>query len=683
MPTAQSAARRGPDVARMLFVAALVLVPLAMDYGGFFYGDTVFAKAALAQVLVYTSASILLLSWLKGSFECRFQGIQVLALGLMLWVALAAVSSPYWSTAIIGTTKRQEGALTAVAYLIAFVLGARLLNRSGHLRLVLRAVSVSGAVVAAYGLVQFLGVDPLSWQFAWSSNRSFGTMSNPDFFGGYVALTCFLSIGLGLSSTESKARWTWWSLAFLQGFTAVTSFSRGAWIALAVGALVFAVLLARTRPRLSVGMRPQLSSLQKYSVIGLLTLAAFGIAWLSLGSGDQGMSRRFADVVDPNSAVVRGRVELGRVALLSAADRPLLGYGPDTLALVAGPKATQALASLVEPGAGVDSAHNMLLQAASELGLPGFAMLVALITWASVASWRLCVSISSSHPRSALLVVGGLAGCAASLTNFMFNPTNVGGTLVFWGVLGAIVSPVGATGPFAPRPKGAGPFAAGALVITLLCAASVVPLVAAARTAAVLDDPTAPPSEQLAAALRAARLNPLSADYRSGAAKAEADLLVETVYSNPGDRARISGLLQASLEHAQEATNMQPETGLRRNMQTGLLLLGGQYVDQAFYVQARDAASDTVEDMPFELTARYWYARALYESGDEPGAEATLTSILSIRPAYPEAALFLADILANSGRTSLALEVLVRADPAGSDPQIQQVIESLRKDAAP
>jgi tetratricopeptide (TPR) repeat protein len=263
----------------------------------------------------------------------------------------------------------------------------------------------------------------------------------------------------------------------------------------------------------------------------------------------------------------------------------------------------------------------------------------------------------------------------------MFNPTNVGGALVFWGVLGAVVSPA-ALKPAAARSRGAVVLATAALVAALLCLASAVPMVIAARTASVLNDPTIPPSVQLAAALRAATLNPLEADYRAGAAQAEADLLVETAYANPADKSRISGLLSASLAHAREALRMQPETALRRNMQTGLLLLGAQYVDQTLYAQALDAASETAEEMPFELTALYWNARALYESGDVQGAEAILTRALGIRPVFPGAALLLADILADSGRTNKALEVLDRADPTGVAPAIQEAIQGLRT-AAP
>ena len=670
MPSAQSSpAGDGSRVARFLFVAALVVVPLAIDPGGIVYGATVFAKSALAQLLVYSSAAAACLALLRGKTGLRVHRIQLLALGLIAWIVTVTALSPYWMTAIVGTAKRHEGALTAIAYVAAFLLGIELLRRVSDMRLLLAAVAASGGVAAAYGLIQFLGGDPLDWGFTWASNHSFSTMSNPDFYGGYAALTCLVSLGLALSSADRSRTWGWSALAALQGVTVVTSSSQGAWIGFAAGAIVFSLLYAWTKP----------GRVRAAALVAAAALVVTGVAlaWVVLGSSGTGTARPPHGAGALEIPSVRVRLELARIALAATADRPVVGYGPDTLALVAGPKATRALASLVEPGAAVDSAHNVFFQTAAELGIPGLLMLAGLLVWAFVVAARTSISLWRVRPHSALLLAGGIAGCAACVVSFVFNPTNVGGTLVFWGVLGAVVSPAAVAKPSADRTAGFVAAVSVCGVLSVACALTVVPLTLAERSATVLNDPNVAPDAQRAAALYAAKLNPLEADFPAGAAKAEADMLVGAAYANPADTARARELLDASLAHARTSERMQPDAAPRKIMRIGLLLVGAQYVDRAMYADAIETASKAAAAMPFELPVRYWQARALAESGDSEAAEKVLERVLAVRARYPDAALLLARIQRDSGRTQDALGVLDRADPEGTDPAVQQAIDEL------
>jgi len=558
-----------------------------------------------------------------------------------------------------------------VAYLVAFLLGTQLVARFRDMRLAFQCVALTGAAVAAYGLVQSLGYDPIPWGIRWSSSRAFATMANPDLFGGYVVLTFFVSLGIALSETRARRRNLWWFLTLLQGCATIASFSRGAWIALLAGTAVFVVLAFRTKLRLA-------KADARFMVATAALVGAVAVFALGFSSSGAYMRAGLEEVLDLRAATTNVRVELGRIAIDATADRPLFGYGPDTFAVFAGPRATKTLASQIEPGAAVDSAHNLLLQTASELGLPGAGMLAVLIGWTLVIAWRWCVRTAPAHPDAAVLVAGGVAGCAGCLASLMFNPTNAGGTLVFWGVLGMLISPLGR-----PVRDASSPVAVRGLVVASLASMfvgvlAVLAAVSAAHTAAALNDPRVAPAEKLTAARRAMNVNPLSAEYSSGAAQVGADLLVASALADPSSDTRASEVLEASLGYAREAIRMQPQATVRRNVETYLLLLGAQYIDERYYPEARARASEALEVAPNDLMAQYWYARTLDESGDASGAVPVLRATLSLRPAFTDAALLLSEILVRSGDPKGALIVLERADPTSDDTRIQQAITRIR-----
>lgn len=98
---------------------------------------------------------------------------------------------------------------------------------------------------------------------------------------------------------------------------------------------------------------------------GRAALTAAVLAALAAGSAAVAISAP----VEQNGGFAHGRLDLWSAAIAAAADRPLLGYGAETFLAATGD---------LQDGAAIRFAHNLPLELATELGLLGFALALAL-----------------------------------------------------------------------------------------------------------------------------------------------------------------------------------------------------------------------------------------------------------------------------------------------------------------
>jgi putative inorganic carbon (HCO3(-)) transporter len=123
------------------------------------------------------------------------------------------------------------------------------------------------------------------------------------------------------------------------------------------------------------------------------------------------VNRTFSREGSVAASTVDTRIELWSMALAVIRDAPLTGVGMNGFRRI-GPERYPTL--LLPPGADAVHAHNNLLQAALDLGLPGLAAYVA--TWA-IAGWLLVTVYRRSSDAVYRALAGGLtAGLIAHFT---------------------------------------------------------------------------------------------------------------------------------------------------------------------------------------------------------------------------------------------------------------------------
>ena len=195
--------RRNPLVGyrceRWICSALLVLVPLSFYRGVFsvFYSPKV-TLVWLGALLLGGIGLVRVI--VLGLPSGRPRWVLELAALLACSVALITVLSPHQERAWTGVDARWSGGVTYLAYAVILVAAARAFAGRAGRWLIIHG-TITGALVATYGLFQAWDLDP----FDWATSTSFGlstlsTYGNPNFSSAFIAITIPLMLVLTLFS---------------------------------------------------------------------------------------------------------------------------------------------------------------------------------------------------------------------------------------------------------------------------------------------------------------------------------------------------------------------------------------------------------------------------------------------------------------------------------------------------
>ncbi len=308
-----------------------------------------------------------------------------LAAGLIAWSAIAALS---------GATEESARELVRMGFLFFFVLFAiHFVDSTRRLRQTALVLVLSATAASAHSLVQRgLGATMSSEDWVAQAGavldvgeealgemlRTTGTFSHPAWLGLFVSLVVPLTLYFAWIADRRRQQAAAVAALLVQALGVYSTFSRMAFVGVALGAGLF-VLRRRA------------------GAIGLIAGAALALAAYPLLP--EALRARVESIVnyrESSSSLTRIGQQWAGWEMIRA--QPLLGVGP-------GNYESQALAYGVRvpelyPVQAI-GAHNMYIEAAAELGVPGLLWLVALIAWSIVESERL--RRASRDRREALL----------------------------------------------------------------------------------------------------------------------------------------------------------------------------------------------------------------------------------------------------------------------------------------
>lgn len=401
----------------------LVLVPLAMTnltFLGIGNGlPLTYDQFDIAKVFVMRALTIVALgawAWklLMSGGRIRRTKVDWLIVAFLAWVVLTTVFSVHWPTAFFGKYRRFEGLISFANYAAIFFLTVQMVDRPSRIRSLARTLFIGGSLVAIYGLMQSVGIDPIKWgNLPFEAQRSFSTYGNPDLLGGYLMFPLPIALGLALSEENEIWRWVYWfGFSVLMVGVWITEVVRGAWIGgmVAFAAIVVAVVLSGYRP--------------KWLDWGGLGVSLVNIAFLVVRSmssrGVLNVAERVQSITQTSEGSAATRFEIWGAAVNAIKARPLVGWGADTFRLVF-PR-FKPLAYTKDAGylSVADNVHDYPLQLASALGIFGFLLLygvLGLVVWlsASMLSPIRGAVLGSLSAVGVVLVVLAFGACIAGL----------------------------------------------------------------------------------------------------------------------------------------------------------------------------------------------------------------------------------------------------------------------------
>jgi putative inorganic carbon (hco3(-)) transporter len=338
------------------------------------------------------------------------------------WLASVWVGSFVWSAVMADLPSLPATLLGVSAPVFALSLARAGLPPS----LIVRTQVIGATGVAVVASLQWAGVDPFA-SLGWSPPvdglsvrmRVYGTLGNPNFVGGLMAMSVPLAAAvLAQSQTRIAALGVLSSLVALLTALVATG-SRGALLGLVAGTLTWAWL--RWSPR---------------------AVAACCIVVVVVGVAAARSPAR------PLQTTLDGRVYLWRVVAPHALAQPMTGHGPGAVALRFPQWQRDADAQgLADPRFRglTDHVHNDALEALVERGVPGaLALALPLLSVALLARRR--------RPPADAVLAGGVAavvaGLACASVDFpLARPTE----LVWWWLAVATVHRIDTSAPAAGR----------------------------------------------------------------------------------------------------------------------------------------------------------------------------------------------------------------------------------------
>lgn len=337
---------------------------------------------------------------------------------------------------IIGERTKYEGLLTFFSYILLYFAsyhyGYKLFRK------ILFWLAIATIPISIYGIFQFFGLDFIKWGSSYfDAYRSSSTLGQPVVLGTYLAMILPLFL-YGFLKDERRS-----GLFFLSGNLAflciLTTFTRGAWIGLLIGAAI----IGTGMKRFSIRVKDTLVYGLAISVIALIIIFSFVIRLNPLVNSypelmEKGNQKKFQQVVELlpgpifnifGSSPVNSRIAMWNSSLRIINKYTLLGAGPDTFASLY-PNLRLLQDTKVEPDWEEVHPHNQFLEfmiSFGLIGITGFLWILVTIGYLTVAKIRF---------KPDLLQLSLISSIAGFIISMQLEIASVGVMSIFWMILG-------------------------------------------------------------------------------------------------------------------------------------------------------------------------------------------------------------------------------------------------------
>lgn len=140
------------------------------------------------------------------------------------------------------------GFRASMQYLLMFFLTVRLIRDDKDFMRLYRLLVAIATLLALYGIYQYIiGVEiPVNWTDSAEGSvrtRVFAIFSNPNVMGGYMILFAPMAIGMAYAEQDVGTKVLYWFCGLSMCAACLFTMSRGAWLGLAVAAVLFSLVV--------------------------------------------------------------------------------------------------------------------------------------------------------------------------------------------------------------------------------------------------------------------------------------------------------------------------------------------------------------------------------------------------------------------------------------------------------
>ncbi|WP_052947399.1 O-antigen ligase family protein [Aneurinibacillus tyrosinisolvens] len=470
--------------------ASPVITSTSLDTG--IKGD-VFTYYKFVWLLIFSGGLLLLFLYkmMGNGYYIKSSYINIPLLIMFVFILLSGVFSEYKTLGIVGQYNRHDGMLTYLCYLLLFFIAANIAYTENKTRWLLYIMYPVITINTGLALLYFYGVDVMKLSFVVSlilpssipkesinaGAHFISTLNNPNYTSGIAGVfTPLFLVGAALSKNVSS-QINYVVMAVLSFALLLTSLSTSGFVTF-IFALPFVLFFIIRSAVVKKGLLTAGTALILFVGVFLTLNSHNPQVWdesvgFFLGSSKGGMEhaqpdskawREFAERHSPLHVNVAEAAEqsasqtqqdefqlppsawgpgTGRLYIWSKTldlikERPLLGYGLDTLAYYFPQDDPQKNAQLSSANMLVDKPHNMYLgigYGSGVIALLAFSILILRHFWSHLFLFKQRVA-TERQKMIAVLFVGWLA----YLIQALFNDSIIGTAPIFWILFGAAVS---------------------------------------------------------------------------------------------------------------------------------------------------------------------------------------------------------------------------------------------------
>lgn len=303
-------------------------------------------------------------------------------------------------------------------YVLIYYLVVNNITSAPQIKRIIWVMLTSALLVTLYGFYQYLfgiNISANEWvdgeQFPDLKMRVFSTLENPNLLAGFLVTMMAIGASMGLKSTTMSGKILLFSLVALFGVCLVLTYSRGAWLSLLAVIGVYGLLCNR-------------------KIFWLLILVP-----IALFFGHDAVLERIMSIMNPTDTSSTLRVALWESTIAMIEDKPLLGIGWGSYWLVY----PEYDFFLNNPNVKIFHAHNMYLNIAAEIGIPGLLAFLAIMY--GHVRLALLVLRNSFECWSSGLMLGIIAAIAGVIINGLTDYVlfNIQLSMLYWLLNGLIV----------------------------------------------------------------------------------------------------------------------------------------------------------------------------------------------------------------------------------------------------
>ena len=400
----------------LLLYGTVLLVPLALF--PWTLDQSLAIKYLMLKAGTLLAVAIFAFRAILFGVKLRISGLEW-PLGILIsLILLSTWSSVHTPTSLEGAFLRYDGFYSYLIYFALFFLTVQYLDEAERRETFLKLFVFSAVIVSLYGVLQQLGIEPTPWGYiAFDTSRSFSTFGNPVLLGAYLSLTFFVALGLLSNSRQVGEKMTYAFAATVIALCAVLTMSRALWAAIVVGLVIFAVLRAKDLT---------ISRVKWRVAVGPVLLALAAVVPATLIVGVPVLSSRVASMAETGGSL-GNRLSMWQSALAIIADRPFLGFGPDSIGLVF-PRYEAAELARIAPAEIQTNVHNAFLQIAATTGVPAlllFILILAIFVFKALERMR-------RDGRPSPILVGLFAGTIAFVIQSATGITGIATSPYLW-----------------------------------------------------------------------------------------------------------------------------------------------------------------------------------------------------------------------------------------------------------